>query len=89
VTAKSAELAPATVETVYAVLRALGNAAVDDGVIPVNPFARVPLPARSPRVVEPLEPAAVLALADAIAPRLRVSIALAAGPGCASARQPG
>ncbi|MGO9780046.1 MAG: tyrosine-type recombinase/integrase [Streptosporangiaceae bacterium] len=81
VTAKSAELAPTTVETVYAVLRALGNAAVDDGVIPVNPFARVPLPKKSPRVLEPLEPAAVLALADALPPRLRVALALAAGAG--------
>ena len=81
VAAKSAELAPATVETVYAVLRALGSAAVDDGVIPVNPFARVPLPKRSPRVLAPLEPAAVLALADVISPRLRVAVALAAGIG--------
>ena len=56
-------------------------AAVDDGVIPVNPCSRVKLPKIPPRVVEPMEPAAVLALAEAIAPRYRVGVALAAGAG--------
>ena len=81
VAAKAAELAPVTVKTVFAVLRALMAAAVDDGVIPVNPCSRVPLPKPEPRVLVPLEPAAVLALADAISPRLRAAVALGAGAG--------
>jgi integrase len=81
VSALAAGLAPATVETVFAVMRSMMAAAVDDGVIPVNPCSRVPLPKASPRVLEPLEPAAVLALADAISPRLRVAVPLAAGAG--------
>ncbi len=42
VAAKAAELAPSTVETVVAVLRAMLASAVEDGVIPINPAARVP-----------------------------------------------
>jgi integrase len=81
VAAKSAELAPSTVETVFAVLRAMMAAAADDGVIPVNPCSRVKLPEVPPRVLTPMEPASVLALAGAIAPRYRVGIALGAGAG--------
>jgi integrase len=81
VAAKSAELAPATVETVFAVLRALMSAAVDDGVIPANPCTRVPLPAVAPREVEPLPAAAVLALEAALPGRYRVMVPLGAGAG--------
>ncbi len=81
VAALTRRLAPSTVETVFAVMRALMTAAVDDGVIPVNPCTRVPLPKASPRVLVPLEPAAVLELADVIPPRYRVGVALAAGAG--------
>jgi len=81
VAAKSAELAASTVETVFAVLRALMAAAVDDGVIAVNPCSRVSLPKAAARVLEPLAPAAVLALAAAIMPRYRVGVALGAGAG--------
>jgi hypothetical protein len=41
---------------VFAAMRALMAAAVDGGVIPVNPCTRVPLPKSSPRVLVPLEP---------------------------------
>ena len=75
------ELAPSTVETVFAVMRAMMAAAADDGIIMVNPCSRVPLPEVTPRVLQPLEPAAVLALAGAIAPRYRVAVAIAAGTG--------
>ncbi|MFI6496664.1 tyrosine-type recombinase/integrase [Nonomuraea typhae] len=67
-------LAPSTVETVFAVIRALMHAAVDDGVIPANPCLRVPLPRVGARVVEPLPTATVLALADAITPRYRLAV---------------
>ena len=81
VAAKSAQLAPSTVETVFAVLRAMMAAAVDDRVIAVNPCSRVPLPEITPRVLVPMEPAQVLALAEALPGRYRVGVALAAGAG--------
>lgn len=81
VAALAAVLAPSTVETVFAVMRAMMSAAVDDGVIPVNPCYRVPLPRVQPREVEPLPAAAVLALADALPRRYRACVPLAAGAG--------
>ena len=83
VTAISAKLAPSTTETVYAVLRAMMQAAVDDDpqVIPVNPCTRINLPKVTRRVVEPLSPAAIMALHRAISPRYRVAVALGAGLG--------
>lgn len=83
VTAISAKLAPATTETVYAVLRAMMQAAVDDDpqVIPVNPCTRIKLPKADKRVVEPLPAAAVMALYNAITPRYRITVALGAGLG--------
>jgi integrase len=77
----STKLAPATVHTVYGVLRSIMQSAVDDEVIPANPCSRVPLPRVDPRVIDPLAPEAVLALMDAITPRYRVSVLLAAGAG--------
>jgi integrase len=81
VTALSAKLAPSTVHTVYAVLRAVMQGAVDDGLIPGNPCSRVPLPRLEKRVVTPLPVEAVQALADAITPRYRVTVWLGAGAG--------
>lgn len=81
VAAKARELAPSTVETVFAVLRALLAAAVEDGVIPVNPCSRVSLPQVTPRVLQPLEPAEVLALQAALPARYRVAVPLGAGAG--------
>ncbi|MFG3442013.1 hypothetical protein ACGF0J_32620 [Nonomuraea sp. NPDC047897] len=67
-------LAASTVGTVFAVLRALMQAVVDDGVIPANPCLRVPLPRVEARVVEPLPTRSVLALADAITPRYCLAV---------------
>jgi integrase len=81
VAAKARELAPSTVETVIAVLRTMLAAAVEDGVIPVNPCSRVGLPQVMPRVLQPLEPAEVLALQAALPARYRVAVSLGAGAG--------
>lgn len=81
VAAITPDLAPATVHTVFSVLRALMQAAVDDKVIGANPCSRVKLPRIDPRVVEPLPAAAIVALAEAITPRYRLAVWLGAGLG--------
>jgi integrase len=81
VAALAARLAPATVGTVYAVLRMVMQTAVDDGLIAANPCSRVPLPRVEARVVEPLPASAVVALAEAMPPRYAVTVLLAAGAG--------
>ena len=74
-------LAPGTVHTVFAVVRAMFASAVDDGLIAVNPCTRVPLPkVRKPKA-EPMPAASVLALMEAMPPRFRVAVALGAGAG--------
>ena len=79
----SGKVAASTTETVYAVLHVMMQHAVDDDpqVIPSNPCTRIRLPKARKRVMEPLPPAAVLALLDAVTPRYRVAVALAAGLG--------
>ncbi|MGW6471106.1 tyrosine-type recombinase/integrase [Streptomyces nigra] len=74
-------LAAATISTVYAVLRAMMQAAVDDGLIPGNPCSRVPLPRVEQRVLKPLTAAEVQRLAKAITPRYEVAVWLGAGAG--------
>jgi integrase len=81
VATKTRELAPSTVETVVAILRAMLASAVDDGVIPVNPCTRIGLPQVTPRVLQPLEPGQVLALQAALPARYRVAVTLGAGAG--------
>jgi integrase len=83
VTVVSGRLAPSTTETVYAVLRAMMQAAVTDDpqVIVVSPCTRIRLPRVEKRVLEPLPAAAVIALHRAISPRYRVMVALCAGLG--------
>jgi integrase len=83
VTVVSGKVAPSTTETVYAVLRAMMQHAVDDDpqVIPANPCTRIRLPKARRRVVEPLPVAGVLALLDAITPRYRVAVVLGVGLG--------
>jgi hypothetical protein len=68
----SSKVAPTTTETVYAVLRAMMQSAVnaDPQVIPANPCTRIKLPKAGKRVVEPLPAAAIVALHDAITPPL-------------------
>ena len=53
--------------------------AVEDGVIPINPAAGVQLPEVTPRVLVPMDPAQVLALARAMSPRYRVGVVLGGG----------
>lgn len=77
----SPKLAPATVKTVYAIVRALMSAAVDDGVIAINPCSKVPLPRVEARVIEPMLAASVLTLADNITQRYRIAVLLGAGAG--------
>jgi integrase len=83
VTVVSGKVAASTTETIYAVLRAMMQHAVDDDpqVIPSNPCTRIKLPKVRKRVVEPLPADAVLALLAAITPRYRVALALGAGLG--------
>lgn len=81
VAALSVKLAPATVGTVFAVLRMLMQSAVDDELIAANPCSRVPLPRVERPSVEPLAPAEVVRLAETITPRYRVAVYLAAGAG--------
>lgn len=83
VSSVSRRVAPSTTETVYAVLRAMMQHAVDDDpqVIPANPCTRIGPPKSRKRVVEPSSPAAVLALADVITLRYRVAVALGVGLG--------
>ena len=77
----TARLAPATVNTVYAVLRSLMQSAVDDGLVSANPCARVPLPRVEQRVIEPLAAGAVMALTEAMPERYAVTVLLGAGAG--------
>lgn len=81
VAALTKTLAPATVHTVFAVLRSLMQSAVDDGLIPGNPCSRVPLPLVERGLVEPLPAEAIHALVKAITPRYAVTVWLAAGAG--------
>ncbi len=81
VAALSRTLAPSTVTTVYAVVRAMMASAVDDGLIPGSPCSRVPLPEIEARVLEPLPATAVAALAAAITPRYEIAVWLGAGAG--------
>ncbi len=83
ITAISAKLAPTTTETVYAVLRSLMQAAVDNDpqIIPASPCTRIRLPKVERHVVEPLSASAVTALHEAITPRYRVMVMLGAGLG--------
>jgi integrase len=74
------KLSPATIETIYTVLRMLLQSAVPK-VIPFNPCKDVNLPDVEQRVVEPLPIQAVLDLADAITPRYRLLVLLAAMAG--------
>lgn len=79
----SSKVAASTTETVYAVLRAMMQHAVDADpqVIAVNPCTRIKLPKAAKRVLEPLSVDAVLALHRAITPRYGITVALGAGLG--------
>jgi site-specific recombinase XerD len=72
-------LAPSTVHTVYAVLRALMQSAVEDQLIPANPCSRVPLPRLDKRVVVPMPASSVSALAGKMPSRYELAVWLGAG----------
>lgn len=81
VTGLSPTLAPGSVRTVYATVRAVFGAAVRDRLIPLDPCVRIKLPDR-PRVqVVPLTVDLVDALAAAIEPRYRGLVETGAGTG--------
>ncbi len=83
VTATSAKVAPTTTETVYAVLRALMQAAVDHDpqIIPVSPCTKIKLPKIERVVIEPLPVGAITALHEAITSRYKIMVILGAGLG--------
>lgn len=72
---------PKTIENVVRLVRAICNAAVDDGIIPVSPCRRVTRPAVQQRHVVPLPLDGVRRAADAISPRLRALVMLSLGTG--------
>jgi integrase len=74
-------LAPSTVHTVHAVLHRLLRQAVRDQLLPSNPAEGIELPRRERKEWEPLPAASITALADAIYPRFRVAVWLAADAG--------
>jgi integrase len=67
---------PATAHAVYRVLRRVLQVAVDEGRLVRNPAARLQLRRPEPRAVRVLEPAELLALADAVEPRWRSAVLL-------------
>lgn len=77
----SLTLSSATIKTVHAVLSAILNDAVADERIVRNVASRVPLPRVEKRDFTPLTGGQVMAAADAISPRFRVAVLLAAGCG--------
>jgi len=83
ISALSGRVAPATIQTTYAVLRTMMQSAVDADpqVIPVSPCTRIKLPKAAKRVVEPLPAPSIVALHDTITPRYRLMVALGAGLG--------
>lgn len=74
-------LEPATVETMFRHLSSVFRSAVEDRLIGVSPCAGVKLPRRARELVVPLSVAEVTRLADAIDPRYRGLVLLAAGTG--------
>jgi integrase len=74
----SADLKPSTVRTIYGVLRAILNAAVEADVVAVTPCRGVRLPNEPPAERRFLEPETVTSLATAIDARYRPMIYLAA-----------
>jgi integrase len=74
-------LAPATVEVVYRYVVAIFRAAVADKVITESPCVDIKLPRIERGHVVPLETETVHALIEAIDPRYRAAVVLAAGTG--------
>ena len=82
VAALSKTLAPGTVETVYRLAVTILRAAVEDGALAKSPCpARMPLPRREGRRVEPMSVEQVFALAEGVPARYRAAVVAAAGLG--------
>lgn len=67
-------LSPTTIATVVAVLKMALEAAVTDQLIAANPARRVPLPLVEKRHAHPMSREMVIAIADAITPRFRLTV---------------
>jgi integrase len=74
-------LAPSTVHVTHAVLHRMFRSAVRAGLIASNPAEDVSLPRLEKKHWDPLPADAIMKLADAIHPRYRVAVWLAAGAG--------
>lgn len=81
VKAMSLDLSPATVGVIYRHTSAIFKAAVADRRIQASPCVKVRLPKTSRPPVEPLATEVVVALTDAVPPRYRAMVVLAAGTG--------
>ncbi len=77
----SGRLAPTTTAVVYSRVAAIFAAAVRDRRIASSPCVGITLPRRSRAKVEPLPTEGVQALAEAVPPRYRALVVLAAGTG--------
>ncbi len=84
VAAWSQTISASSVRTVFLVLSGIMSAAERDGLIVKSPARGTPLPQPVHRAIEPLAPASVLALMDAITPRYRVAVVLGAAAGLRS-----
>lgn len=72
---------PKTIENVVRLVRAVLNAAVDDGIIATSPHRKVTLPPVEHRHVVPLPLDGVRCAADAISPRMRALVLVSVGTG--------
>jgi integrase len=77
----SRDYKPKTIENVVRLIRAVLNAAVDDGIIATSPHRKVTRPAVEHRHVVPLPLDGVRRAADAISPRMRALVLLSVGTG--------
>ncbi len=77
----STTLAPGTVEVVYRYVVAILRAAVGDKLIPESPCVNIKLPRQEPNKVVPFTVEQVEKMAEAVAPRYRAMVVLAAGSG--------
>jgi len=75
------KLAPATVAVVYGHFAGVFKSAVDDRLIPRTPCTSIKLPRAEKKLIVPLPTDQVMALADAVPPRNRAAVMVAAASG--------
>jgi integrase len=78
---RSESLEPATIELVYRYIVSILRAAVADRIIASSPAVRIKLPKKTVRRIEPLPTEVVEDLTNAVPPRYRALVILAAGTG--------